>query len=199
MHRIDYTALPEAWKHLQIQACNHTACDISMGSFDQVVTATRILLPAVRVVQQIVRRRPVDFCRDLLNDPVACSVLRDQIAELPFVPWTTDPHTHAELLSRGIISCAKKAFPLNTKPRKDSVSAESWNIITSRRQARTIVLGAPHQASVCCVEHHLCRVGSALLCCQCSGGGSAGSSHETCLCPRDPVQHLVSPSSLITE
>ena len=37
-------------------------------------------------------------------------------------------------------------------------------------------------ASVCCVEPHLCRVGSALLCCQCSGGGSAGSSHATCLC-----------------
>ena len=144
-HRIDYIALPEAWKHMQIQAFNHPACDISMGSIDHVVTATRILLPAVRDVQPIVRRRPVASSPDLPNDPVACSVFRDQIAELPFVPWTTDPHTHAELLSRGIISCAEKAFPLNTKPRKDSVSAESWNIITSRRQARTIVLGAPHQ------------------------------------------------------
>ena len=137
--RIDYIVLLEAWKHLQIQAFTHLACDISLGSIDHVVTA------AVRDVQPIVRRRPVAFCPDLLNEPVACSVFRDQIAELPFVPWTTDPHTHAELLSRGIISCAKKAFPLNTKPRKDSVSAESWNIITSRRQARTIVFGAPHQ------------------------------------------------------
>ena len=49
------------------------------------------------------------------------------------------------MLSRNITSCAKKAFPLNTKPRKNSISAESWDIITSRRQARTTVLGAPHQ------------------------------------------------------
>ena len=49
------------------------------------------------------------------------------------------------MLSRGIISCAKKVFPLKTKPRKDSVSADSWNIINSRKQARIIVLGAPHQ------------------------------------------------------
>ena len=144
-HRIDYIALPEAWKHLQIHACNHPACDVSMGSIDHVVTSTRIVFPAVYDVQPNVRRRPVAFCRDLLNDPVACSVFRDQIAELPFVPWTTDPHTHAELLSRGIIYCAKKAFPLNTKPRKDSVSVESWNIITNRKQAGTIVLGATPQ------------------------------------------------------
>ena len=117
---------------LQIQACNHPACDTS-----NVVTATRVLHPAVCDVQPIVLRRPVAFCRDLLNDPVACSVFRDQIAELLYVPWTTDTHTHAELLSRGIISCAK-AFPLNTKPRKDSVSAESWNIIASRREAQPL-------------------------------------------------------------
>ena len=36
--------------------------------------------------QPNVRRRPVAFCRDLLNDPVACSVFRDQIAELPLCP-----------------------------------------------------------------------------------------------------------------
>ena len=54
-------------------------------------------------------------------------------------------HTHAELLSRGIISFAKNAFPLNAKPRKDSVSAESRNIITIHRQARTVVLCATHQ------------------------------------------------------
>ena len=31
-HRIDYIALPDAWKHLQIHACNHPVCDIIMGS-----------------------------------------------------------------------------------------------------------------------------------------------------------------------
>ena len=31
------------------------------------------------------------------------------------------------------------------------------------------------------------------------GGGSAGSSHETCLCPCDTLQDLVAPSSFITE
>ena len=143
-HRIDYIALLDAWNHLQIHACNHPACDISMGSIDHVVTSTRIMLPAVCDAQANVRRRPVAVCRDLLDDPVACSVFRDLIAELLVVPWTTDPHTHAELLSRGIISCAKKAFLFNTKPRKDSVSSVSWNIITSRKQARTTVLGAPH-------------------------------------------------------
>ena len=114
-----------------------------MGPIDHVVTVTRILLPAIRDVQPRVRRRPAAFCRDLINDPVACSAFRDQVAQPPLV--TTDPHTHAEMLSRNIISCAKKAFHLNPKPRKDSISAESWDIITSRRQARTIVLGAPHQ------------------------------------------------------
>ena len=39
----------------------------------------------------------------------------------------------------------EEGVPLSTKPRKDSVSADSWNIITSRNQARTIVPGAPHQ------------------------------------------------------
>ena len=48
-----------------------------------------------------------------IKDPVARSVFRDQIAQLPVVPWTTDPHTHAEVISRGIIACTKKAFPLN--------------------------------------------------------------------------------------
>ena len=72
----------------------------------------------------------------LLNDPVACSVFRAQIAELPFVPWTTDPLTLAELPSQCIISCSKKAFLLNIKPRKDSVM---------EHHHRTIVLGAPHQ------------------------------------------------------
>ena len=105
----------------------------SMGSIDHVATATRIMLPVIRDIQPLVRRRPIAFCRDSIKDPVACSVSRDQIAQLPVVPWTTDPHTHAELISRAIIACAKKAFPLNTKPRKDS------------GQARTIVLGAPHQ------------------------------------------------------
>ena len=115
---LDLIALPEARKHLQIQACNHPDCDISMGSIDHVVTSTRTMLPAVRDVQPNVRRRPVSFCRDLLNDPVACSVFRDQIAESPVcaLDLTTDPHTHAELLSGGIISCAKRAFPLNTGP-----------------------------------------------------------------------------------
>ena len=56
-----------------------------MGPIDHVVSATRILRPGVRDVQPTVRRRPVAFCRDLLNDPVACSVFRDQIAESPFV------------------------------------------------------------------------------------------------------------------
>ena len=144
-HRIDYIALLEAWEHLQIQSCNHPPCDISM-----VRLITLSPPPGYCILLfVIVRRRPVASCRDPLNDPlndpVACSVFRDQIAELPFVHWTTDPCTHAELLSRAIISCAKKGFLLNTKPRKDSVSAESWNIIASRRQARTIVFGAPHQ------------------------------------------------------
>ena len=103
------------------------------------------MLPVIRDTQPLVRRRPVAFCRDSIKDPVACSVFRDRIAQLPVVPWTTDPHTHAELISRAVVACAKKAFPLNTKPRKDSVSAESWNIITNRRQAQTIVLGALHQ------------------------------------------------------
>ena len=162
---------------------------LSMGSIDPVVTATRILLPTVRDVQPIVRRRPVAFRRDLPNDAVACSVF--QMTRSPsyrLCPWTTDPHTLAELLSRGIIACAKEAFPLDTKPRKDSVSAKSWNIITSRRQARTIVLGARHQLRCAALSLTFADVGSAHFCCQCSGGGSAGFSHETCLCTRYPLQ-----------
>ena len=68
---------------LQIQAFNHPACDISRGSMDHMVTATRILLPPVRDVQPLVRRRPVALCRDQLNDPSCALCLRDQIAELP--------------------------------------------------------------------------------------------------------------------
>ena len=47
--------------------------------------------------------------------------------------------------SMSVVIVTVMSDPLNTKPRKNSVSAESWNIITSRKQARTILLGAPHQ------------------------------------------------------
>ena len=63
-----------------------------MGSIDHFVTSTPMMLPAVCDVQPNVRRRPVAFSRDLLNEPVACSVFRGQLAELLFVPLTTDPH-----------------------------------------------------------------------------------------------------------
>ena len=79
-HRIDNIALPGTWKQLQNQAFDHPTCDISMGSIDHVATATRIMLPVIRDIQPLVRRRPVAFCRDSKKDRVACSVFRDQIA-----------------------------------------------------------------------------------------------------------------------
>ena len=197
-HRIDYIALPDAWKHLQFHACNHPACDISMGSIDHVATSTRIMFPAVCDAQPNVRRRSVAFCRDLLNDPVACSVFRDQIAELHFVPGPP-------ILTLTQSCSVEESFLVRRRRFLwiQSLARTRW--LPSHGTSSPVVIkpeplsGRSSSASVRCFEPHLCRMGSTLLSCQGGRGGSAGSSHETCLCPYDTFPDLVAPPSLTTE
>ena len=59
--RIDYVALPEAWKHLQIQAFNHSSCDTSMGPFDRVVTVTGSCFPLLVMFSLVFVADPLPF------------------------------------------------------------------------------------------------------------------------------------------
>ena len=155
------------------------------------------MLLAVCDAQPNVRRRPLLFCRDLLNDPVACTVFSRPDCRITFLcPGPTDhPHYSRRVAQLRTHFLREVGVSFEYKASQGlGCPAESWNIITSCKPVpEPLVLGAPHQLRCAAFKPHLCRMGSTLFCCQCSRGGSAESSHETCRCPCNTLQDLVAP------
>ena len=132
MHRLDYVALPDAWKADTSYGGTDHAIDLATKSKDHMVTAA----DTVVTIQQGVkprgkRNKRVDPA--LLKDPDIATAFAASLQECPKVRWDVDVDSHLDDVNKHVREAMREHLTAPPKePRKGWISSEAWVCIQER-------------------------------------------------------------------
>ena len=133
--RIDFLAIPQLWKSQKISSKvnyalsangllhDHHAVELSIQGH------TTLNFSSTKSCGR--KCHKIDF-----EDPQAIFKLKQNLKRTPSFAWDLDVHRHYEGLNRYIWKTSKKLTTKDSKPRKDYLSPETWNLVLDKKLAK---------------------------------------------------------------
>eukprot|EP00929_Paragymnodinium_shiwhaense_P073982 TRINITY_DN37820_c0_g2_i4.p1 TRINITY_DN37820_c0_g2~~TRINITY_DN37820_c0_g2_i4.p1 ORF type:complete len:1336 (+),score=203.46 TRINITY_DN37820_c0_g2_i4:392-4009(+) len=152
---IDHIAVPEQWRHFEPSGKRADWLDINKSGQGHVaIMLTATVPPPPAVLPQ--NRRKINY------DVLAATAeenrhkLEKIFEELPHIPWSTEPSTHAEILNKALIARVEEEFPRRRfRPPPGWMSNELHEAIALKAENFTALLDAKKNGR--CIAYLTCR------------------------------------------
>ena len=139
-HRIDFIALPAAWRAADVTAAN-SCIDIMTARIDHVPTmAQAIFMPEPYVPLPRRRARICDV--EAALTPENRGRVAQMLAAIPDVPWDVDVHAHVAIVNDCVRRVLMEVAPPVPRPQNPAITGDTWSLICARRPWRRTVLAA---------------------------------------------------------
>ena len=139
--RGDYIGIPRDWQLTQCVAKIDLQVDLALKREDHRVAGVTFGWTGqpVRAGDGIHRRQipiAVDILRDHLQGPERSETIADLLRYVPDVPWTTDVHTHTDLLQSGLKRWLGRHYIRGSRRPKRRLSDQTWDLICAKKDRR---------------------------------------------------------------
>ena len=146
-HRLDYVAVPIAWKEWCDARDGSTMCAV-LHDFDTLAKGEDHRPAVVRLMTTVARGtsgtrwRPPRYCESALRCPLRGETFRAALSAMPTIDWTLGVDRHAKVLAGRVQEAAEQAFGgQQRRPRRPYISDEVLELVLMRRRVRRWLRG----------------------------------------------------------
>ena len=148
--RIDFIAIPLAWRHLALHSRVNHSLDSGIAGLDH--KAVTLHIQGIWGKPEPDRHR-IRFDRDKISQATP-EIWKHFFDNWPSIPWTVDPSTHAAIIEQELQRRLVQFFPATGKKKRNSLrfTDSTWQLF-AQRNAHRRVLSAHKQAQEGLLRH----------------------------------------------
>ena len=131
--RVDYIAVPDAWRNGVTASWVDDDFDLLNGDFDHKVIAVSLTLQVTARGHKIGGRRPV-YDRGYARTPEGKRQLAEIYDCIPVVEWQADVNDHWALMRSAVVNQCQQLFPKTKRTKRQLyLSDQAWDIVCQRK------------------------------------------------------------------
>ena len=139
MHRIDYVAVPAAWRGRVVSATADASVDLAISRADHRCAVVE-LYGAFSGSREAPPRPRLLYDRRALLDPATVDKVREKLKDVPNVSWDKGVDEHAATVTDFLLGTLAECCPrASARQSKEWISPETWRLI--RRRADGLAAG----------------------------------------------------------